>query len=45
MKKKDKFFFDGAKPLDTRIEEEEPRDLRGGKESLMKEAGGMTYAS
>jgi hypothetical protein len=34
----------GAGPLGTRILEEEPRDLKGGKDSFRREVGGETYA-
>jgi hypothetical protein len=40
----DKGNTNGARPSNTRIEEEEPRDFRGGKDSLQREASGMTYA-
>ncbi len=36
---------DGARPSRTRIEEEEPADLKGGKDSLQREVSGMKYAS
>ncbi len=42
---KDKGNTNGARPLGTRMEEEEPSNLKGGKDSSQREAGGMTYAS
>ncbi len=36
---------DGARPSRTRIEEEEPANLRGGRDSLQRKASGMKYAS
>ncbi len=41
----DKRNIDGVGPSSTRIIEEEPGDLRGGKDRPKKEANGKTYAS
>jgi len=34
----------GVRPLGTKTLKEEPKDLRGGKDSLEREVGGETYA-
>jgi hypothetical protein len=36
--------IDGVKPLGTRIKEEEPTNVRGGRNSSHREATGMKYA-
>lgn len=41
----DKGDIGGVGPLNTRIVEEEPGDLRGGKEKFIKEAISKTFAS
>jgi hypothetical protein len=42
---KNKGNIDGAGLSSTRIEKEEPRDLRGGKDSLQRQANGKTYVA
>ncbi len=44
-KEEDKGDIGGVGPSNTKIVEEEPEDLKGGKESPNKEVGGKTYAS
>jgi hypothetical protein len=41
----DRRNINGAGPLGTRVEEEEPTNFKGVKNSPQKEVGGMTYAS
>ncbi len=41
----DKGDTNGARPLGTKIAKQEPRDLRGGKDSLKREVAGKTYTS
>jgi hypothetical protein len=44
MKKK-RGNIDGARPLDTKTEEEELTNHKSGKDSPQREVNGMTYAS
>jgi hypothetical protein len=44
-KEEDKGDTSGVGPSGTRIVEEEPRDIKGGKENPTREVGGKTYAS
>ncbi len=37
--------IDGVGPLGTKKKKEEPRNLKGGKDNVQREVGGMTYAS
>ncbi len=41
---KDRGNINGVGPLSTKTLKEEPKDLRGGKDSLKKVVGGETYA-
>jgi hypothetical protein len=42
---KERENINGTRPLGTRIEKEELANLKGGKDSPQREAGGVTYAS